>query len=390
MAVITGGPSPGHHPVVHHLLALNWDAARQADEYAEAIWSGRGELYPFFDRLLAAQSRIYGPGGEVPPIDSSTRPTTAVWWPDESGDHTPPWPAWNSVELAVASDSPRVALYRRHQSWWRETERGAAPAAHPKVQHRLIGSSFAAAAVRQNRRLNFIDEAAYRHAEQRAIEVEAEGGTLDAERLFGNLLSSMPMCFNLFGSLAAVPRFIDVVCAVFDGQAGEIDRVICEAPSPPAWRDRTAFDAQIDYTAVSGDRCFIAVETKYTEAFTPTRYDRTEYREITERCGWFLPGAADGLIEVETNQLWRGLLLMNVVEDHLGAVGRYCVVAPADDSDARRAVETARSWLTQAERWRLKFVSLEQIVEAAGKAEDPRLRTWSVEFTRRYIAEVQE
>ena len=23
MAVITGGPSPGHHPVVHHPLALN-------------------------------------------------------------------------------------------------------------------------------------------------------------------------------------------------------------------------------------------------------------------------------------------------------------------------------------------------------------------------------
>jgi hypothetical protein len=94
-----------------------WDAARQADEYADSIWEGRSELYPFFDRLIAAQAAVYVPGAQVASIDTSLRPTTTVWWPDAAGDHTPAWPAWNSTELAVKSDSPRMARYRRYQSW---------------------------------------------------------------------------------------------------------------------------------------------------------------------------------------------------------------------------------------------------------------------------------
>ena len=160
-----------------------WDAARQADEYADAIWRGRDQLYPFFERLIAAQVKLYGAepfdGLE---LDRTSRPSTAVWWPDSAGDHTPAWPAWNAGELAVESDAPRLAHYRRHQSWWRESVRGVAPAAHPTVANRLIGSSFATAAVESDRRINFIDEAAYRHAERRAKEVEREGGTLDADR----------------------------------------------------------------------------------------------------------------------------------------------------------------------------------------------------------------
>ena len=117
-----------------------------------------------------------------------------------------------------------------------------------------------------------------------------------------------------------------------------VDNVVCEAPTPPTWKDRTAFDAQIDYTVGGNERRFLAIETKYTEPFTQARYDRVEYRDLTAQSGWFERGAADVLVELETNQLWRGLLLMNVVEAHTGAIGRYVVVAPADDSDALAAV----------------------------------------------------
>jgi len=363
-----------------------WDAARQADEYADAMWRGRDELYPFFDRLLAAQAAMYLPNVGLPSIDPSSRPTTAVWWPDAAGHHTPAWPAWNSAELAVASDSPRMATYRRLQSWWRETHRGAAPGDHPKVSGRRIGSSFVASAVEADRRLNFIDEAAYRLAERRATEVESEGGTLDATRLFTNLLSSMPMCFNLFGAIGSASEFVELVRAVFDDLAADIDDVICEVPSPPTWSDRTAFDAQVDYSTRSGSRRFLAIETKYTEPFTQTRYDRAEYRTLTEQSGWFEEGAADVLVGVDTNQLWRGVLLMQAVETHTGATGRYCVVAPADDADARAAVETVRSQLVAGERSRLRFVSLEQIVAAASKLDDRRMNSWADDFGLRYLA----
>jgi len=362
-----------------------WDAATQADEYASAIWEGRSELYPFFDRLIATQAAVYAPDDQVASIDTSSRPTTTVWWPDAEGDHTPEWPAWSSTELLVKSDTPRMAKYRRHQSWWRESQRGVAPGDHPKVPGRLIGSMFAAASVDADRRLNFIDEAAYRHAERRAYEVDSEGGTLDAKRLFGNLLSSMPMCFNLFGAIGTAPRFADLVRSVFDDEAADIEDVVCEAPSPPTWNDRTAFDAQINYNIRGGDRRFLAIETKYTEPFSQIRYDRPEYRHLTEQCGWFRKGASNVIVDVETNQLWRGLMLMNVVESHMGASGRYCVVAPADDSDARAAVGTVRSWLVPDERWRLCFVSLEEIVAAARGITDHGLNNWADDFSQRYL-----
>lgn len=362
-----------------------WDATRQANEYADAIFQGRAELYPFFDRLIAAQTKVYSSNAEILSLDTSLRPTTTVWWPDAACDHTPAWPAWNSVELAVRCDSPRMAKYRSHQSWWRESQRNVAPGDHPKIPGRLIGNMFAAASVETDRRLNFIDEAAYRHAERRASEVEGEGGTLDAKRLFANLLSSMPMCFNLFGAIGAAPRFVDLVRAVFDDKAADIGDVVCEAPSPPTWKDRTAFDAQVDYSTPRDDRRFLAIETKYTEPFTQTRYDRPEYRDLTERSGWFKHGAADVLVDVETNQLWRGMLLMSVVEAHTGATGRYCVVAPADDSEARLVTEKIRSWLVHEEQSRLRFASLEEIVAAARDINDRRLNNWAEDFSRRYL-----
>ncbi len=364
---------------------IGWDAARQADEYSDAIWRGRDELYPFFERLIAAQAQLYLAGGEIPAIDLSARPATAVWWPDPLGDHTPAWPAWNASELTVARDSPRVARYRRHQSWWREAQRHVAPGPHPVVPGRLVGSTFDTDAVAADRRLNFIDEAAYQHAERRAREVQLEGGTLDAERLFGNLLSSMPMCFNLFGAIGSTPGFVDLVRGVFDADAAEIDDVVCEAPSPPQWDDRTAFDAQVDYRTRNGERRFLAIETKYTEPFTQARYDRALYRRVTEESGWFRIGAAEELVAPATNQLWRGLLLMAVAEDCLSATGRYIVVAPDDDSDARAGVEKVLSWMVPHEASRLRFVSLEEIVEGSDRIADRRLNPWSSAFRERYL-----
>lgn len=365
--------------------ANGWDAARQADEYGDAIWRDRADLYPFFDRLIAAQTNVSARGLTLGAIDLNTRPTTAVWWPDPVDDHTPPWPAWNAAELAVPSDAARVARYRRHQSWFRESVLGVAPGLHPKVPSRRIGSLLDRSAVEANGGLNFVNDAARKHAEQRARQVRTEGGTLEPERLFENLLSSMPMCFNLFGALAPLPAFGDLIRSLFDETALLVDRVVCEAPTPPTWKDRTAFDAQVDYRNDRDESRFLAIETKYTEPFTQVRYDRDEYRMLTDRCGWFLPEAADVLVEVDTNQLWRGLLLMNSTEEHLGATGRYVVISPRDDDDARAAVEKVNSWLDPAHAWRLRCCSLEDIVEAARGLDAPELTEWAHAFGSRYL-----
>ncbi len=75
----------------------------------------------------------------------------------------------------------------------------------------------------------------------------------------------------------------------------------------------TAFDAAILYRSGDGGTGLIGIETNYTEPLSQIEYDTACYREVTERCGWFRPGAADELVARSTNQLWRNAMLAATV-----------------------------------------------------------------------------
>jgi hypothetical protein len=93
---------------------------------------------------------------------------------------------------------------------------------------------------------------------------------IQQERLWADLLSSQPMCFNLFGELAA-----DLELATSAAQAWWPNRVeqVTELRFEwsPGRRDRryldnrTAFDAVFMHTTPDGRRGFIGVETRYHE-----------------------------------------------------------------------------------------------------------------------------
>jgi hypothetical protein len=98
--------------------------------------------------------------------------------------------------------------------------------------------------------LNFLTPAAHLHAKERAPAVRATGGTMETDRLFRNLLSSMPLCFNIFGSLGTHPAFGRLLRSLVDRDAEEAVEVQCEwAPQPPSEHlgDKSAFDALLRY-----------------------------------------------------------------------------------------------------------------------------------------------
>lgn len=242
--------------------------------------------------------------------------------------------------------------------------------------------------VQQQPDLNFLDPSAYRHAERRIAEVRQEGGTLDEDRLRRNLLSSMPLCFNIFGALGTHPAFPALIRTTgLDDSAHHVDEVICEwAPQPASAHlgDRSAFDALVRYRAEDGSRRFIGVETKYTETFSPTEYERDEYVRVTRGSGWFKPGAEAALVGSATNQLWRTVMLAASVEStgHLGR-GSVLVLTLEDDEDAAACVATVRSHLTDESR--LQHVTYEHLVEACGWTGDPDLEAWARRFRLRYL-----
>lgn len=294
-------------------------------------------------------------------------------------------PTWDTEGLLPKNEDARTARYRRLQSWYREVVMEAS--AGDYREYKPLGSYLDPSEVERDRSLNFIHPEAHAHAEQRAVEVQAEGGTLSVPRLFHNMLSSMPMCFNLFGAMRAEPEFLEVFRSLFDSEATAIREIVCEwAPPEPALRlgDHSAFDAVVHYEA-DGERRFVGIETKYTEPFSRKDYDRPRYREVTSESGWFASAeSADRLKASATNQLWRTTLLA-AAADGSAEYGRgsVAVVALSDDRSAGRTVDAVRAELSTSHADRLAFVAIESILDAADGIES--LAEWSRTFRCRYV-----
>ena len=311
---------------------------------------------------------------------------------------------WDDPRYQPNGEPSRIARYRRLQSWYREVQLGAEPGPYPtRVTNGVeqpsgklgLGSLLRVGDVTAQPDLNFIDPAAFEHAQRRIAEVPGENGSLEAGRLQHNLLSSMPLCFNLFGALGAVDRrraFLALFKHLFDPAATSITRVICEwAPteSQGNLKDRTAFDAVVFYERSDGP-AFIGIETKYTEPFsqkTSVLNAKPRYEEVTRTCGWFddPTGAPARLNTPTANQLWRNLLLAGAL-DVGGGEGRggVAVVALAGDPGAAKAVAAVSAELRSDAKDRLRSVSFEAIIEAVPDVA-PDLNGWARRFQRRYL-----
>lgn len=293
-------------------------------------------------------------------------------------------PAWNDPAIFPTNEHGRIAKYRRHQSWYRECVLQTAPGKF--MAYDPLGSYLSREAVESDPSLNFLTAEAEVHAVERAAVVKEEGGALDPIRLRQNLLSSMPLCFNLFGSMRGEPAFLTLFQEIFDSAAIRIIDVLCEyAPQPPEDHlgDRTAFDAVVFYETAAGPR-FMGIETKYTEPFSAKEYETERYGEVTKDSGWFEdPATAPSVLKrSKSNQLWRNMILAASLES-VGAHGRgsVAVVALEDDPGATKAVKILREHLT--DQTRLVWAPIEALLNAADGV--PELAEWSLVFRLRYV-----
>src|SRR5205807_398203 len=95
----------------------------------------------------------------------------------------------------------------------------------------------------------------------------AEGrGTIEPFRLLHNMLSSQPMCFNLFGPLVGQPeRATRLLRGLVGDELARVRTVALEWAPDPAHEylsDRTAFDAMVEYERCDGSLVLLGIETK--------------------------------------------------------------------------------------------------------------------------------
>jgi hypothetical protein len=203
-----------------------------------------------------------------------------------------------------------------------------------------------------------------------------------------NLLSSMPLCFNLFAKLHCEPAAAATVLGVVLGlDVATVEEVLVEHAPPAAKQllgDRTAFDAFVRYRTAGGASGFLGIETKYTEPFSPTSFPPGRYEPSPAfTAAGFAPGAAARLAGPATNQLLRNTLLAAATR-HTGGydLGHAVVLTGRDDRAARRAVGLVRAELAEPDRL-LRWLSLERLVEQCQL--EARLASWAARFRRRYL-----
>jgi hypothetical protein len=274
---------------------------------------------------------------------------------------------------------PDTTAFRRrlryHQARWRDAH-GHPIGTQPIVPRdgkpsRLLGSRLPLDYARATG-ANFVTAAAHEAVKARLAVTEPHQ-MLDAQRLWADLLSSMPLCFNLFGDLAADPELADrAVRAWWPDVPGRVREVRFEhSPGrldPAYLGNLSAFDVAVVLDLGGGASGILGVETKYHEVVKrelpkPERLPR--YLEITERSGLFTPAAVEAVNGSELLQIWLDhLLVLSTLQHPSGAWrwGRFVVVHPAGNTAVADACARYRALLVDDKTF--AAVTIEELLDA--------------------------
>lgn len=172
------------------------------------------------------------------------------------------------------------------------------------------------------------------------------GAFIDEERLWTNLLSSQPLCFNLFGMLklddGKANRFFRYL---FPDYVESVEGIYFEhSPArgnPDYTDDFTAFDVLVECTTPKGKSGHIAIEVKYSESMTePLAQLRPRYDELSRQSGLYRDADAKALRENPLQQLWREHMLSRVmVQNERYETGLFILLYPMQNHLCERAAQ---------------------------------------------------
>lgn len=295
------------------------------------------------------------------------------------------------VHQVSEGDDRLTARMRFHQSWYREhvLKRPAGP--NPSARNQIYGNMLCPEDGAAG--LNFLTDTV--RAAVAARLAKGKKG-IERKRLQCNMLSSQPMCFNLFGPLAMDLDLATSLMTALPGfpSGGTVTKVEFEfAPDPETHLDdNTAFDAYVEYRRLDGKMGFFAIETKLTEPFSQKKYSyRKGYRRWQDKPGWWWrPDPEKNFSDQRFNQLWRNHLLAFAMLNQAKPKyieGHCAVVQHPDDVVCKEAVDAYRECLLNDAKSRLVEWPLDLVVDAweSAKPDAVALR-WLAAFRRRYLA----
>jgi hypothetical protein len=221
--------------------------------------------------------------------------------------------------------------------------------------------------------------------------------TIDKYRLFNNMLSSQPLCFNLFADLRAGLLSRDqsaaaILKAMFSAAPmAEIESLHVEdLPQPLAdyINDKTAFDAAIRFKDESGARGIASIETKYTD--TLGKGSASAVRDqiaLLDAWGMCTESGLAHFRERGISQIGRNLLLTVAYQRRHGLTHAVNYVSGLrDDATVVREVNSLRAKLVAPFTEQLQALPLETLVARARSIAQGHYANVFEKFEERYLA----
>ncbi len=263
----------------------------------------------------------------------------------------------------VAGDAQTTAFKRRarlQQAHWR----GDRPIGHQPIrpcpgERRELGSRLQVDYAFSSK-ANFLSDN-IRQAVRDRLDNPQRHQTLNTDRLHCDLLSSMPMCFNLFGELWADLALADrAVHAWWLDVPGRVSAVRFEwSPGrcvPGKYlENRSAFDVAFELELPGGQRGVLGVETKYHEhckaEAVPRPHRLARYELVAEKVNIMSTETMQRrVLGTDLQQIWLDHLLALSMKQPLGEwkYVRFVLVHPERNPSYAKAAERYASLLTDA------------------------------------------
>jgi hypothetical protein len=282
-------------------------------------------------------------------------------------------------------DTEFSAYARLLQSKWR-TEKG--------FPEQKLGNFLEVEFAKQTKS-NFLTENIRVLVTQEVANAKKARGLISEPRIWNNLLSSQPLCFNLFGELhfdldlatkffkKLFPEKVDKVTDVkfeYSPGRGNIKYIA----------DHSAFDVFIEYNGF-GTKGFIGIEVKYAESLKEETIEKANknykdvYATVTNACGIFKDGAIDQLPLPPLSQIWRDHLLSIATKKDYDE-GFFVFLFPFKNKYCQVGVDNYCQHLTSDKEEENGFRPryLEQFINTLLELWD---KDWTKELKKRYLGD---
>ncbi len=282
----------------------------------------------------------------------------------------------------VPSDGSRFRrVARSMQSVWR-SNRGY-PAGHHKGI--LLGSRLPEDYAKETL-ANYLTPT-IRNVVRTELEAAVDDRLFATPRIYNDLLSSQPLCFNLFGELQAdlemASRLFRSLSPDSVSQVTDIRFEYSPGRGDPRFSgDRSAFDVFVEYIHKDGGRGFFGIEVKYHENLVdkPAKH-RARYDEIAAAMACFRSDAVERLRSAPLQQIWRDHLLTGITKKELDyREGMFVFLYPSGNTHCASAISAYRDTLTNMDTfaaWTLEMLTTELKNNVGGQ--------WIDDFYERYL-----